>query len=130
MAYETQWYLENRIILTTLSGSISIEDVIHNDGMIHEMVQAGTDKVHLMIDVRDLDGFPTNLMQINSSANRYLGLDHMGSVIVIGLENRMVDFLSSLITKLTSVNLFKAEDVDAGFYKLQNIDPSLIADTA
>lgn len=125
MAHTTEWYLENRIILTEFSETLTIEGLVANDSVILDMVQGGQAPVHLVIDVRQLDEFPTNISKIRNSARRYLMLDNMGWMVVVGFDNPIIRFLSSVITQMTDINMIQVDDLDEAMARLQKVDLTL-----
>jgi len=129
VSYNTSWLIENHIVLTTLSETLTINDIQNNDRDILTYVQgADTPRlVHLIIDVSTLDGFPTNIVQIKQSANSYLSLPTMGWLAVVGVDNPIIRFLSTIVTQMTNVNLIQVESVDQGLERLLHLDPTIQA---
>jgi len=99
MATSTRWAIDNHVLITELSGDNTFDEIYNNDTQILELMQSSADTVHLIIDVSNIDKFPTKLGDIKSSSERYLNLHHMGSVVVIGINNPILKFLSTVIPR-------------------------------
>jgi len=120
----TDWLVENHIVSTKLPETLSLEELERNDGDILEYIQKG-ERVHLIIDVSLVKNFPMNLNAIQESSNRYLNLDSMGWVVVIGNNNPMIKFMSRMISRFTGVRLTQALNQDAAIEHLKQHDPTI-----
>lgn len=126
MTCETSWYQEGRIILTTLSGDISAEELQANDTKLFEMLESSDETVHIMADIRNVGKFPTQLISIKRSSDLYLKHDHMGVFVVIGMNNPIARFLSNVISQMAHIKLTQVDDVDHAIDYLQKHDSTLL----
>src|SRR5689334_16581788 len=64
MPYEDSWYVEKRVAIQRLYGVITVEESeMARDGVIR-LLEEGTPLVHILVDVSDVEKFPTNITAI------------------------------------------------------------------
>lgn len=123
--YSTTWHTEGHIILVTLTGTTSLEEVHESDEKIYQMIRNHQNYVHVIIDVSQLDRFPTQLRQIKQSAELYLKLKTMGWVVVVSFNNPVISFLSTVITQVANVNLKQVNNLGEALEYLRHVDKDL-----
>lgn len=125
MSVQTKWLIADRVIETTFSGDITVEDLYANDENILPMIQAGQKPIHIICDVTRVDRFPTQIVPIKKSAESYLRHNKMGWFILIGLDNKVLRFLGQVIANASGVQMRQTATLEEAFTILRKVDPTL-----
>ncbi len=99
MPHEISWSQENRIIFLRLTGTLDLESGTRASEAANDYINRGIAPVHLVVDMAELKGFPTNITKVNQM-NQYLKNPARGWVVVIGgstLSNFVVNVISQVI---------------------------------
>ena len=127
MGYDVSWHVENRILLLKLKGELTSEESLEISDINVQHFDAGVAPVHLIIDISELQKFPTNIRQTSALA-RYLRHKKLGWVVVVG-TNTLINFMSSLLSQLTGFDYTKRDSIDDAVKFLQRQDETLVVST-
>ncbi|MCA9911601.1 MAG: hypothetical protein KC519_23260, partial [Anaerolineae bacterium] len=93
MSNEVTWQLENQIVYMRLSGVVTVEDIKQASATVTSMMPSETARVHLVVDLRDLHKFPTQLRDL---AGLIPNIPRRGNGWLLFVsQNAFVRFLSS-----------------------------------
>jgi len=119
------WYLKGHVILAEVSGDIEIDDVADLNDQIIALIDTSQTAVHLIIDVTNLGRTPTHLLKLRE-ASHALGNEHVGWIIMVGLQNPFVNFLGSMLTQLGRMSRYRVmTSVDEAYAYLRQADNQL-----
>ena len=63
MPFQTGWYAENRVILTTVSGTYKTQELRECIQMALELIRQGHPPVHHVVDLRKNSSYPTTVRE-------------------------------------------------------------------
>jgi len=125
MPYQTNWCVEQRVILTRYTGTIVAEDI---HGQIEEtraLIEQGRPLIHSIIDLSQIDKWPP-LNTVNEF--RAMEIDavreHMGWSIIVA-NNVVLKFGSALFAPIFKLRQRIFSTLDEALDFLQENDPTL-----
>ena len=124
---QIKWLKRSRIILAYSEGSQDIEEVRLNNQEIKALLDAGRAPVHLVFQAVDLKSSPTNIQELKNSLD-FLRHPNLGWIISVG-TNPVLNFVSTVITKIFKINLRQAESLQDALSVLEKLDGSLAPNT-
>lgn len=128
MPYQVSWYVEQRVIYCSATGTVTTEDIHDMNHDTQTYVRAGQPLVHVLCDLKGLTKYPTNIAGMRQSLEQ---MDHerMGWVIVCGAGNALLRFVASLITQfiIPNVRLRMFDTLEQGVDFLREHDVTLEA---
>jgi hypothetical protein len=124
MGYQVQWYLEQRVVLVTLSGHLSMDEILQMHATTGHMVETGSAPVHILVDVTTLQSHPTNIREI-AQASGYLSHANMGWAILIN-PSRITQFVVTLVGGVTKVKNKSVHSIEEALKVLHHVDITLI----
>lgn len=98
MPVENEWYVEGRILVTRLIGTVTVDEMLASGDRGTIMIESGVAPVYSLVDVSQMDQFPTRLVDIKRIANQG-GSDKMSKIILFGVANRFIHFLANMFTQ-------------------------------
>jgi hypothetical protein len=126
MAHITTWIHDKRIIYVQLMGEFAMGDVdTFGQELITQYLDVGQKPVHLVVDIREMSGFPTHLARLAQAAAPMDKHPNMGWQIVIGKPNALFGFLANVLTKISNVNYRNVDTLEEAVAMLQKVDLSL-----
>lgn len=126
MSCEIKWFADHRIIMCTVIGDITIEEVKQANEDIKVLLDQGRSPVHVISNVLELGNFPLNLTQIKNSTD-YLYHPAMGWQVVAGHHNPMIRFIASVASQVAHVNLRMVDTMDEAITFLERVDQERVA---
>ena len=124
MSANVSWYIQDRIILTTLEGVLLKEEIDPTNAAIDQYVRDGQAPVHLIINALKLDKFPLELKQF-SGTRSYMREPNMGKVAVISKQSVVVRFFASVLTQAAHIEMKMFDTLDDGVTFLRRVDGTL-----
>jgi len=101
--YDHRWLVPDRVILSTLVGIGTLEDIEATDQILLDMLDSGDAPVHIIVNCTDLVSVPVNLTQVLSRMT-HLHDPNLGKVVAYGV-NRWVRFMATAIFPFTKTQL-------------------------
>ncbi|PJF39727.1 MAG: hypothetical protein D6737_18295 [Chloroflexi bacterium] len=127
MPFEVSWYLENRVVLVQPKGMMASADMAEMNTeilkLIHAGRDAGTDKVHTIIDVRALQRMPVNISGLSDTL-KHVKDPAQGWIIMVGAKSS-IRFLARIVSQIARADFCAVETFDDGIATLQRLDASL-----
>jgi len=125
MPYQTTWYIEKRIILTSYTGIIHVEDIRGQIGETHAMIEQGTPLIHSIIDLSQIEKWPPL-----SVVNEFRSMDiesvreRIGWSIIVA-NNVVLKFGSALFAPIFNLRQRIFSNLDEALTFLQENDLTL-----
>ena len=125
MPYQISWQLEKRVLMVKLFGILTDQESTEVGEINSRHIQEGIAPVHIIVDARDLDKFPTNLRQ-NSQFMGYLSTPSLGWVVAIGIANNMLArFAVTVISQVIHFRLAQRDNMTEAIRYLESQDATL-----
>ncbi|NDJ62856.1 MAG: STAS/SEC14 domain-containing protein [Chloroflexi bacterium] len=105
MPYTADWYLPSRVMLQRYSGTLAPDEITELGQLAAHYIGAGTAPVHILIDITDLERYPTNIKQIVNAVRHDSDTEKIGWVIYINSPNAVVKFMASVATQVLFQNV-------------------------
>jgi hypothetical protein len=112
MPVDNQWLVERRVLLTRLSGHLTIEELAESASVGTVMIASGITPVYSLVDLTDVTGFPTKLNDLRKVLAAGSS-DKLVWIIVYGIPNPLMNFIASTFAQL-SRTYFKVFDTFEG----------------
>ena len=116
------WHVENKIILVVNNHELSIEELKQVDTDITQMLDAGNAPVHIIYKAGNFKT-PTDISQVRNSLT-FLQHPAIGWIVTVN-TNRLINFISLVVTNLSKINLKTASDITEAESILAKIDASI-----
>lgn len=126
MPYEDSWYVDKRVAIQRLYGVITVEESEKaRDGVVR-LLEEGTPLVHILVDVSDVEKFPTNITAIRRMIPN-VDSPNMGWLLIYGANNVFLRFIASTLAQLgmPGVRLRMMSTMDECLTFLQGQDSTL-----
>ena len=130
MSFQVEWLVKQQIILARDSGEITVDLLAMQDVQIIELLAESRQNnlTHVIVDLRAVTKFPTNIGEINQYANTRKQAN-LGWILVVN-DNRLIRFVANVVTQLTKTRFrnFDSMEEAIDFLKTQDstIDWSLL----
>ncbi len=111
MPYEVSWYRPNRIIYERVYGELTLNEVQGTVVEIERMLEEGTSPIHLIVDMRELDKVKVPVKEI-ANVSRSLRSTKLGWVLLLSTGKPLLDFLASVVSQVTRMQLAKRASLD------------------
>ncbi len=98
MPVENEWYVEGRIVITRLIGTVTVDEMLASGDRGTVMIESGQAPVYSLVDVSRMDQFPTRLVDIKRISEQG-GSDKLSRIILFGVANRFVHFLANMFSQ-------------------------------
>jgi len=101
-----EWQVENRVILLTYTGKVSVEDVLYTTNTGIDWLEQTAEKVHVVNDLTQMEGLTSdfqNVGKILSVTRDFMGMDNLGLMVAYGTDNRLVKFLSTVVGQMGGI---------------------------
>jgi hypothetical protein len=126
MAYSMTWLIQDRVAQLTLSGGVTLEDIIAYSAQIHdEYLGNRTKPIHFIFDVAAMSGFPTQVIAIKRASESYMHHQAMGWVVFVGIQNPLMGFLANTVAQTQKIKSQQAKTVEEAMGRLKRLDPSI-----
>jgi hypothetical protein len=123
MNYSVTWHLNQRIILTVISGDVTVDDLKQASIETNRLVRAGIPLVHEVIDMRAMTSYPTRINDL-AWLVPYLKETNLGWLIVV-TQNPIVRFLSNTLSQVASSRMRSFMTPQEAFDFLAYVDSTL-----
>jgi hypothetical protein len=124
MAYEISWYQGKRVIYDRLYGDHDFQAAIDGSAEAARFLSQGEAPVHMIVDMRDLKTFPTNITKVHDMT-QFMKSPSLGWVVVVGgssLTMFLVNVMSQVVKFRVAIRFTLEEAVEF----LQKQDPTLL----
>ncbi|PJF39728.1 MAG: hypothetical protein CUN54_07910 [Phototrophicales bacterium] len=110
MTLHISWHTPNRIVLERFSGDVTYDDIRQADRGGRELIGAGDAPVHILVDLRDVARFPTNILKISQQVEHRNHPD-LGWAVIIS-NHGMIQFIVRLVTEFAGnrIRMFTTMD--------------------
>ncbi|MEP6985216.1 MAG: hypothetical protein ABI970_06450 [Chloroflexota bacterium] len=125
MPYKTGWYVEKRIILTSYTGIINVEDIHGQIDETHALIEQGIPLVHSIIDLSQIEKWPPlNVVNEFRAMNIESVRERMGWSIIVA-NNVVLKFGSALFAPIFNLRQRIFSTLGEGLIFLQENDATL-----
>ena len=125
MEYGFEWHIARRVLVLTVSGDVSLEDLERFNHSMIDNLEQGIAPVHLVSIGHNIQRVPTNLMLIKETVT-FLQHPHMGlTVIVQEKANPLTGFIVSVASQATGMKMCQVKSVVDGLETLRRLDQSI-----
>lgn len=111
MSFEISWYIPQRVIYVHVLGELGLAEVEGMSKRIAELLEAGIEPVHILLDDTKGGRPPLNLRELKA---RIEMVNHpiIGWVVGIGEVDAVAKFLIPLLLKIMSMKYTRVANVD------------------
>jgi hypothetical protein len=99
MPAENSWIVENRVMLTRLTGHITVEDMAVSARKGTAMIESGVAPVYSLVDASQIEHFPLKLNELKTVSEQGSS-DKLGWIIIYGIPNRLLSFLATTFVQV------------------------------
>ena len=99
MPAENLWIVENRVMLTRLTGHITIEDMAVSARKGTALIESGTAPVYSLVDASQIEHFPLKLNELKTVSEQGSS-DKLAWIIIYGIPNRLLSFLATTFVQV------------------------------
>ena len=125
MPYKTEWYVEKRIILTSYTGIINVEDIRGQIDETHALIEQGTPLIHSIIDLSQIEKWPPlNVVNEFRAMNIESVRERIGWSIIVA-NNVVLKFGSALFAPIFNLRQRIFSTLEEALAFLQENDPTL-----
>jgi hypothetical protein len=126
MPYQLSWCVPHHVIRYRLYGDLTLDEVTQSSIDYIEMVKSVDGEVHTIVDIAQLEKFPTNLHQV-VTAVRFKPEDIRGWAVLVHQANPMVQYTMAMTAQmvLKHPRLRVVNDVQAALDFLREKDSML-----
>jgi hypothetical protein len=124
MPYSLKWYRENRIIVGSFQGIITVDELNSINQEAINLVRQGTPPVHDIIDTLALEKIPFDLRLVRNSFDVF-SEPNLGWIIVIA-RNPLFGFFGSTVSQLAGKRFRLVQNWDEALSTLVRVDTSLV----
>ena len=125
MPYKTGWYVEKRIILTSYTGIINVEDIRGQIDETHALIEQGTPLIHSIIDLSQIEKWPPlNVVNEFRAMNIESVRERIGWSVIVA-NNVLLKFGSALFAPIFNLRQRIFSTLDEALIFLQENDPTL-----
>lgn len=126
MPVENEWYVEGRILMTRLIGTVTVEEMLASGQRGTVMIESGESPVYSLVDVSQMDHFPTRLVDIKKIAEQG-GSDKMSKIILFGVSNRFINFLANMFTQFIRTDYNVVDTLDDAVKLVEKLERRTIS---
>lgn len=130
MAYQLSWCVPHHVIRYRLYGNLTLDEVTQSSIDYIEMVKSTDADIHTIVDIAQLETFPTNLHQV-VTAVRFKAEDVRGWAVLVYPANPMVQYTMAMTAQmvLKHAKLRVANDMQEALDFLREKDAALAANS-
>ncbi|MEO8610734.1 MAG: hypothetical protein ABI690_22745 [Chloroflexota bacterium] len=99
MPYADSWYIEKGVAIQRMYGNVTLEDAEAARNGLAKLLETGTTLVHVLVDVSEVERFPTNLFGIRRLTPN-IDNPNLGWLIIYGAGNPLLRFIASTLAQL------------------------------
>jgi len=125
MDYQLDWHILRRVLMLTVSGDVSLNELVRFNKDVLKFLENGTAPIHLVSVGNNIRRVPTNLMLIKETVT-YLQHPSMGwTIIVQEKANSLTGFMISVAAQATGMKLHQVKNVADGLETLRRLDQTI-----
>lgn len=128
MASQYIWQLKGRLIYVRLSGIVDEVDLRKGNAIVSQYLAESNDyPVHILFDCTEVERITFSVVQVRNELH-YLQHPSLGWVVIFGMAGvveRVGEFLTTVIARLTGLQVYSVNTLDEGLAFLRQMDPSL-----
>jgi hypothetical protein len=125
MAHEISWLVPNKVINMYVNGDMTLESLTaFSDDVIQHIEASDAPLVHLLIDERDMGGFPSQIKRVLDSA-QFLRHPRLGWFVIYGTDNKVLKFISYMVAQVAHIRHRRFVTQAEALAFLQTIDSTL-----
>ncbi len=125
MPYEIKWYQEKRVIYDRLYGDHDFQSAVEGSDAASDLLSQGETPVHMIVDMRELKTFPTNMTKVHSMT-AFMKSPALGWVVVVG-GTSLTSFLVNVMSQIVKFRVANRHTVEEAIEFLNKQDPTLVA---
>ena len=130
MEYGFEWHIPKRVLVLTVSGDVSMDDLARFNQSMTEYLEQGIAPIHLVSIGHNIQRVPTNLMLIKETVT-FLQHPHMGWIVIVQEKaNPVTGFIVSVAAQATGMKMRHVKNVADGLETLKRLDQSISNDIA
>lgn len=123
MGYYVDWFIPDRCMRTYSWGLVTFDDFVGGAEAMQSLLSQGTTPIHLIADMRHVQAFPTNVIEIIRASELFKSPD-WGWVIVVS-NDQTVRFLATAATQVWGARYQGFTTINTALNFLQRMDPTL-----
>ena len=128
MGFAINWCVEKQVIYLKFFGVVCAEEIVQANRQAMAFTQAGTQPVHVVINIREISEFPTNLRWVLSLIERNETVSAGWHIIVS--DSGAIRFLASTILQILKVPIHVCTNLDEARVFLAQYDLSPVFSSA
>lgn len=99
MPVEVKWHQEGHIIYNRFYGDVSFDDLQESNRLCNQMVVDAPTKIHMIVEITEMDSFPTQLSQFGDVIKMLSSTPNIGATMIVG-ANRIARFVTNVVSQL------------------------------
>jgi hypothetical protein len=103
MPVENRWYIEGRVAITRLYGTVTVEELESAAKHGTALNESGVAPVYGLVDMTELEHFPSRLTDVTKVIQGGKS-EKLSWIIVYGIPNRIANFLATVFAQLMRTN--------------------------
>ena len=125
MEYQFDWHVPRRVLVLTVSGDVSLQDLVQFNQTMIDNLEYGIAPVHLISVGNNIQHVPTNLMLIKEIVT-FLQHPNMGWIVIVQEKaNPLTGFIVSVASQATGMKMRHVKTVVDGVETLRRLDQSI-----
>ena len=125
MPHHYEWLLPKRVIFCYVSGTQDMAEGRESLGKLMGHLDAGEAPTHYVADLRDNQKLPTTNIREFQELASFVRHPNLGWIVVIGRGNPTINYVLSVVAKLTRVRYRSVDTPQEAIAFLSTIDPTL-----
>ncbi|MBA3874827.1 MAG: hypothetical protein H0X30_37340 [Anaerolineae bacterium] len=125
MQFGLEWHIPRRVLVLTVSGDVSLEELAQFNKAMLSHLEQGIPPVHLVSIGDNIRRVPTSIMLIKQTVT-YLQHPNMGwTIIVQEKANPLTGFMVSVAAQATGMKMRQVKNASDGLETLARLDHSI-----
>lgn len=125
MQFGFEWHIPRRVLILTVSGDVSLEELVQFNAAMLSHLEQGIPPVHLVSLGDNIRRVPTNILLIKQTLT-YLQHPNMGWTIVVQEKaNSLAGFMVSVAAQATGMKMRQVKNASDGVETLARLDHSI-----
>ena len=112
--------------MTRLIGTVTVEEMLASGQRGTVMIESGEAPVYSLVDVSQMEHFPTRLVDIKKIAEQG-GSDKMSKIILFGVSNRFINFLANMFTQFIRTDYAVVDNLDTAVKLVEKLERRTIS---
>jgi hypothetical protein len=124
MPYQTSWYLNQRVVMTRVSGEYRLEELQDCIRTALELIRQGQAPVHHIVDLREISNYPGTVREFIQEIRVVNAEPRLGWTIML-TNNQLARFFGAIASKVGNQPFSAVPDLSAANKTLLKIEPGL-----